>query len=161
MKLILSLIVALNLLRSPDISEIRKIYPEAHNSESLSKELASKLSKVDVKDDKTLVAYKGASIMLLSKFSKNISYKIASLKEGSKLVELSVATEPNNAEVHMIRLSIQENIPKFIDYRKNKKEDKDFILAHYNEQSGVLKAYLKTFVLQSKTFSDQEKKSIK
>jgi hypothetical protein len=161
MKLILSLIVALNLFSSPDINEIRRIYPEAHNSESSAKELSIKLAKVNVDSDKTLVAYKGASITLLSKFANKIADKIANFKEGSKLVELAVAAEPDNVEIRMIRLSIQENIPKFINYRKNKKEDKDFILAHYKEQPSALKTYLKVFILQSKSFSSEEKQSIK
>lgn len=161
MKLILSLIVALNIFSSPDIKEIRRMYPDAKNSESAAKELSLKLAKVDIDCDKTLVAYKGASITLLSKFSSNIADKVANFKEGSKLVELAVAAEPNNVEIRMIRLSIQENIPKIVNYRKNKKEDKDFILAHYKEQPNALKTYLKAYILQSKSFSLDEKQSAK
>lgn len=161
MKLIFSLFVVLNFFNNPDISEIRKIYPNAANSESLSKELSSKLSNVTTESDKTLVAYKGASITLMSKFVKKIAEKINDFKEGAKLVEFAVASEPNNIEIRLIRLSIQGNVPKIVKYNSNKKEDKDFILAHYKEQSGALKEYAKNFILQSKSFSTTEKQTIK
>jgi hypothetical protein len=61
----------------------------------------------------------------------------------------------------MIRLSIQENVPGITGYKKNIKEDKKYLTAHYAEQSGALKEYLKDFVLQSKSFSEKEKQFVK
>jgi hypothetical protein len=161
MKVLFSLFVFLSFFNNPDISEIRKSYANASNSEALSKELYSKLSDVTNESDKTLVAYKGASITLMSRFSKKIADKINRFKEGAKLVEFAVAKEPNNIEIRLIRLSIQANVPKIVKYNSNKKEDKDFILAHYKEQSGALKEYVKNFILQSKIFSAAEKQTIK
>ena len=161
MKLIFSLFVFLNFFNNPDISEIRKSYFNAANSESLSKNFSSKLSGVTNESDKTLVAYKGASIALMSKFAKKTADKIDDFKEGAKLVEFAVVSEPNNIEIRLIRLSIQGNVPKIVKYNSNKKEDKDFILAHYKEQSGALKEYVKNFILQSKSFSAAEKQTIR
>lgn len=76
------------------------------------------------------------------------------------MVEFAVASEPNNIEIRMIRLSIQEKAPKIVNYNKNKKEDKDFLVNHYKEQSGNLKTYIKNFMLQSKSFSTAEKQTI-
>ena len=45
--------------------------------------------------------------------------------------------------------------------KKNIKEDKKFITAHYGEQSAALKEYLKAFVLQSKSFSEKERQFVK
>lgn len=161
MKLLFSLFVFLIFFIKQDVSEIRKLYPNAANSEILSKEFFSKLTAVTTESDKTLVAYKGASITLISKFSKKIADKINHFKEGAKLVEFAVASEPNNIEIRLIRLSIQANVPKIVKYNRNKQEDKDFILAHYKEQSGALKEYVKNFILQSKSFSALEKQTIK
>lgn len=161
MKVLFFLFVFLGFFNNPDVSEIRKNYSNASNSEGLSKELYSKLSGVTNESDKTLVAYKGASITLMSKFAKKVADKVHGFKEGAKLVEFAVASEPNKIEIRLIRLSIQGNVPKIVKYNSNKKEDKDFILAHYKEQSGALKEYVKNFILQSKIFSAAEKQMIK
>jgi septum formation inhibitor MinC len=129
-------------------------------SESNAKEFASKLVDIEKADNKTLVAYKGASIVILSRFKKLISEKSKNFKEGAKMVEFAVASEPNNIEIRLIRLSIQEKAPKIVNYNKNKKEDKEFLLDHYKEQSGNLKAHIKNFMLQSKSFSAAEKQTI-
>lgn len=160
MKLFLSIFLFISFSNTPEITEIRKLYATVVISESNAKEFASKLANIEKDDNKTLVAYKGASIVILSRFKKLISEKSKNFKEGAKMVEFAVACEPNNIEIRMIRLSIQEKAPKIVNYNKNKKEDKEFLLDHYKEQSGNLKAHIKNFMLQSKSFSTAEKQTI-
>jgi len=160
MKLFLSIFLFLAFPKSPELTEIRKLYATVVNSESNAKEFASKLSDVTKEDNKALYAYKGASITILAKFKKEISEKSKSFKEGAKMVEFAVANEPNNIEIRLIRLSIQEKAPKILKYNSNKKEDKNFLLDHYKEQSGNLKEFIKNFILQSKSFSTAEKQTI-
>lgn len=160
MKLFLSICLLISFSNIPEIADIRKLYSSVLNTESNAKEFASKLADISKEDNKTLYAYKGASIAILAKFKKEISEKSKSFKEGAKMVEFAVASEPNNIEIRLVRLSIQEKAPKIINYNKNKKEDKDFLLNHYKEQSGNLKAYIKNFMLQSKSFSAAEKQTI-
>ena len=58
-----------------------------------------------------------------------------------------------------IRLSIQENAPKLLKYRANKTEDKQFIKDGYDAiKSSPIKTYVRGFIMQSKSFSDEEKK---
>jgi hypothetical protein len=77
------------------------------------------------------------------------------------LIEYAVASEPNNIEIRMIRLSVQENVPMIVNYRGKKKEDKKFLLDHYKEQTEAMKIYIGDFISQSKTFTQTEKQSIK
>ena len=107
MKGLLFLYLLLLPLLNPELTEIRKIYPNAANSETATKELAAKLSNITLESDKTLIAYKGASITMVSKFSKNLSEKITKFKEGVKWIEFAVANDPKNIEIRFIRLSIQ------------------------------------------------------
>lgn len=160
MKLFLSICLLLSFSNTPEITEIRKLYSSVVISESNAKEFALKLANIEKDDNKTLVAYKGASIVILSRFKKEISEKSKNFKEGAKMVEFAVASDPNNIEIRMIRLSIQEKAPKIVNYNKNKKEDKEFLLDHYKKQSGNLKAHIKNFMLQSKSFSTAEKQTI-
>jgi hypothetical protein len=160
MKLFLSIFFFLIFSNTPEISDIRKLYPSVVTSETNAKEFASKLADVTKEDNKTLVAYKGASIVILSKFKKEISDKTKNFKEGAKMVEFAVTSEANNIEIRLIRLSIQEKAPRILKYYGNIKEDKNFILDHYKESSSTLKTYLKNFILQSKSFSIAEKQTI-
>ena len=148
-------------LSDPSITEIRKLYTSASSSESNAKEFAAKLSEVTKDDNKTLVAYKGASLTIVSRLEKKGSDKSKKFKEGISLIEYAVANEPNAIEIRMIRLSVQENVPKIVNYRGNKKEDAKFLLDHYKEQTGTLKMYIGNFIVQSKSFTATEKQLVK
>ena len=160
MKSCFSFFVLLLFCNNPNLAEIRKAFPTAATSEISATAFASKLTDVS-SEDKTLLAYKGASITMVAKFKKKISEKISTFKEGSKLIESAVASESNNIEIRLIRLSIQENVPGIVKYKKNIKDDAAFILKHFKEQNAVLKEYIRSFVLQSKSFSAEEKLTFK
>lgn len=145
---------------NPSVTEIRKLYKTAAATESVAKDMAAKLTDVTKEDNKVLVAYKGASIIILSKLEKKVADKSKKFKEGAALLEYAATAEPNAIEIRMIRLSIQENVPKIVNYRGNKKEDKKFLLDHYKEQTGVLKAYVGEFISQSNSFTAIEKQLI-
>ena len=161
MKLLLSILLWINFLAAPELSAIRKMYADVAKSETNAKEFLDKLAGVSTTDDNVLVAYKAASILLDSKFEDKLRNKMERFKEGAKLLESTVKNEPNNIEIRMIRLSIQENVPGITGYKKNIKEDRQFITAHYGEQNATLKEYLKNFVLQSKSFSEKERQFVK
>lgn len=161
MKLLLTFILWLNFAGNPDLASIRKMYSDVSKSETNAKEFLDKLAGISGNDDKILVAYKAASILLDSKFEKKLGQKMERFKEGAKLLESTVKNEPNNIEIRMIRLSIQENVPGITGYKKNIKEDKKFITEHYDEQNSSLKEYLKNFILQSKSFSEKERQFVK
>lgn len=161
MKLLLSLLLWINFGGTPDLATVRKMYTGVTKSESNAKEFSEKLATVSDDDAKILVAYKAASILLDSKFEKKLRDKMDRFKQGATLLESTVKSEPNNIEIRMIRLSIQENVPGVTGYKKNIKEDKNYITAHYAEQNSALKEYLKDFILQSKSFSEKEKQFVK
>lgn len=160
MKAFFSLFIVLLFSGNPNLAEIRKAFPTASQNESSASAFAAKLNDVSA-DDKTLLAYKGASITMVSKFKKKVSEKISTFKEGAKLIESAVTSEPNNIEIRVVRLSIQENVPGITNYKKNIKEDAAFILKHYKEQSVVLKDYIRSFISHSKSFSAEEKLTFK
>jgi hypothetical protein len=146
---------------NPSITEIRKLYGTANSSESTATAFATKLIDVSKEDaNKVLVAYKGASIIILSKLEKKVADKSKKFKEGASFLEYSITNEPNSIETRMIRLSIQENVPKIVKYRGNIKEDKKFLLDHYKEQTGALKSYIGDFIAQSKSFTSAEKQLV-
>lgn len=159
MKLILS--IFLFLLAQPQMSEVRELYTDAAKSEKNAEAFAAKLSGVTDGDaNKTLVAYKGCALTLKSKFSGVLGDKISFMKEGAKLIDAAALAEPNNIEIRMIRLSVQESVPRIVNYRSNKKEDIAAIKRLYKD-AGDLKAYVRNFIVQSKSFTAAEKQQFK
>ena len=153
--------IFLFLFAQPEISEVRKLYIDADNSESTARVFNEKLAGVPDNDsNKVLVAYKGCALTLKAKFSGVLGDKISFMKEGAKLIDAAAVAEPNNVEIRMIRLSVQESVPRIVGYRSNKKEDKAFIIRHYKD-TGELKEYIRNFINQSKSFTPAERKSLK
>ncbi|CAM3590739.1 hypothetical protein [Flavobacterium chungbukense] len=161
MKVLMTLVLWISFVGTPDLASIRKMYSDVAKSETNAKDFVAKLASVSHNDDKILVAYKAASILVDSKFEKKLGEKIERFKEGAKLLEATIKSDPSNIEMRMIRLSVQEDVPAITGYKKNIKEDKKFITTYYAGQGAALKEYLKDFVLQSKSFSEKEKQFLK
>ena len=161
MKTIIFFISITTFLFKLDVSLVRKEYKEAVQSKTKTLVLYNKLQKVSKKDNKALVAYKGAVTTLAARQQKAIKDKKAFFKKGVALVEYAIQSEPNNIEIRFVRLSIQQNTPKFLRYNKQQKEDKKFILKHLkNVKSTTLKEYISSYILQSKHFTATEKSVI-
>ncbi len=142
-----------------DIAEVRKLYPAASANEKNAHEFHEIVNRVG-SDDAVIQAYRGAAETLLSKFSGKVGEKISHMKAGADLIDGAVSKDPDNIEIRMVRLSVQENVPRIVNYRKNKDEDKAAILAGY-EKSGPIKEYIRQFILRSDSFSKEEKNAFK
>ncbi len=143
------------------VSELRELYVKASDSKEISDQFSEKLKDVKKTDKAVLVAYKAAALTLKAKHAKKIKDKKAYFKEGAALLEYVIAKNPNDIELRVIRLSIQENSPKVLKYRAKKSEDAAYIYKHLKSVSNQAKKnYIKAFVLQSKSFSTEEKNVI-
>ena len=161
MKLSLLLISLFILAINPNIKEVRENYKQAVTSKSEAVSFNDYLKKITKEDDQRLVAYKGASITLTARYLKGAKEKGISFKKGVEWVEYAIERKPLDMEVRFVRLSIQQNSPKFLGYNKEIESDKSFILTNFNTiRSKDFKAYLKSYILDSEHFSQEEKKKI-
>lgn len=142
-----------------DISQVRKSYPTASANEKNAQAFHELVSRANT-DDAVMQAYKGAAETLLSKFARKVGEKISHMKAGADLIDDAVSRDPDNIEIRMVRLSVQENVPRIVNYRKNRDEDKAAILAQY-EKSGPVKEYIRQFILRSDSFTQEEKNAFK
>lgn len=162
MKFLFILFFTTLFLVAPDLTKIREDYINAVHSKENTEVLYNDLAEVVKSDEKILVAYKGAVTTLKAKFAKSTKDKKELFKDGATLLEYAVSEDSSNIEIRSIRLGVQENTPKVVNYRKNISEDKQYILDHFNEiTSSNLKSYIKGFVMHSKSFTDLEKEQIK
>lgn len=106
-------------------------------------------------------AYKGALMTLQSKLVKGIKNKKMLFREGVAHLEKSVLNEPNNIEIRTIRLSVQENTPKFLKYHSACEEDKEFILSNFSKITATtIRTFVKGYVQQSTIFTEEEKSKL-
>lgn len=161
MKFILIIISLTILTSSLNIREVRIEYKEAVASEVKLNAFSASLKNVTKKDDKRLVAYKGAAIALSARYLKGVKQKSTAFKNGVEWVEYAIEKKPQDIEVRYVRLSIQQNSPKFLGYHKEIEKDKNYILANYNSiQSKEFKKYLRSYIMDSDNFSEEEKSMI-
>lgn len=143
---------------TPTLSELRKQYPKANKNEATTDKLEKELASVTKENNTVLVAYKGAVLTLKAKFASGIGNKKSFFRKGAELLEYAVEKKPSNIEIRCIRLGVQENSPRITGYRKNIKEDKNFILKNYKSiTDSEVKKFVKGYVIISDAFSDSEK----
>ncbi len=159
MKVIFSILFSFFFIFTQELPEVREQYYSASKSKENAEKFYDLLSKYN-KDNKILIAYKGAATALKSKFTTDRKRKKDLFIEGVSMVEKAVKSDPNNVEIRLIRLSIQENTPKILKYKSNIEEDKKMILMAFDKQSQPLKEYIKIYAKQSKVFSEKEKQMI-
>ncbi|RDK88749.1 hypothetical protein [Marinirhabdus gelatinilytica] len=146
----------------PKLSQVRADYSVSHGNEQLVQKLFKELSSVTKDDNLVLVAYKGAVLTAMAEHSRVKKEKKEFFKEGAGLLEYAVAKAPNNIEIRTIRLSVQENTPRFLKYNKHMEEDRTFILQNFKDiASAGVSAFVKGYVLQSDGFTAAEKDSLR
>ena len=161
MRISIFLFVFLSFVISAEITEIRELYKMADLSEDNAVQLELKLQEVTKSDDKVLVAYKGAVNAMLAKYEKGVKNKKERFKNGVALLEYAAQEDVNNIEIIFVRLSVQQNSPKFLNYNKNIEVDKSYLLNNYpGIASEELRSYIKEYILHSNNFSEEEKNVI-
>jgi hypothetical protein len=162
MKYLLGIIFFISISsNAQDLNEIRSEYSKAYQNAEITAKLDGELADITSSNKAVLLAYKGAVSTLKAKFTKSKSDKKEYFKEGVSLLESAIMADPSNIEIRYLRMSVQENSPKFLGYHKNIGDDKEFILKNYaNNSSSSLKSLIKDFVLKSENFDEAEKNSI-
>lgn len=139
---------------TPKIDTVRNLYKKSYSSKENVQKFYEELKEVKKNDKAILVGYKAASIILKSKYTKGIKNKKILFKKGKNILENKIKEYPKNIELRLIRLSIQENVPKILKYKKNIIEDKNFIQKNLKTiKDKNLKNYIMSFISKSKSFS--------
>lgn len=158
MKLFLSFFAAFVFFFQSDLETLRNSYAKANESNSNTQNFIDTAEKQSGSDAVT-VGYKAAAKIMEAKIAK--SNRKSLVKTGATSLESVIKSNPNNAELRLIRMSVQENIPKIVGYRGGLKDDKAFLLNNYSKQNTALKGYIKRFAMQSKTMTEAEKATLK
>lgn len=135
-----------------NLTEIRNLYSNVSDSKAKQQDFIEYMEKADTKKP-VFQAYKGASLILQSKNTTDKKDKKDFFVQGAEFIESAVQKDPQNIEIRMIRLSVQENIPKALKYSSNIQEDVTFIQKNIDfTKDAELKLYVQQYIKQSKSF---------
>ncbi|KGE14835.1 hypothetical protein [Sphingobacterium deserti] len=138
-----------------DLTAVRKNFEEAKGSKAATDNLYNSLHSYR-ETDPLLIGYKGASLTLKARYEQERSEKRAMVAQGIRTLEGAIKSAPNNIELRLIRLAVQENSPKILKYKMNMQEDKQLILAHYAAQTVEVKSIIKRYAKQSTFFTAED-----
>lgn len=146
-----AILLLLMFFANSSLTEVRELYSNVTNSKEKQQQFIAYMQKGN-SNSAVFQAYKGASLVMTSKTAQRNERKNLFV-QGAEMIENAVANEPENMEIRMIRLSIQENIPKAFNYNANIQEDVDFIKNKLKTTKDTqLKTYVVHYVKQSKSF---------
>lgn len=158
MNLLFSFLTACILFFQSGLESLRSSYAKAPASNADTEAFISMAEKA-TGSDPAILGYKAAAKIMEAKVTGKD--RKALVKAGATALESTIKSNPSNIELRLIRLSIQENIPKIVGYRGSLKEDKAYILAQYGKQNAAMKNYIRRFAAQSKTITAGERAALK
>lgn len=141
------------------LDSIREAYFSGPKTEESAIEFNAMMSEINLSTP-THKAYYGAALSLKAKYGQNVREKKEFFVEAVEYIEAAVKAEPNNIEIRLIRLSVQENSPRIVRYKTNMDEDKALILDNYNSQSTAVKRCIRDYISNSDFFAKEEKERI-
>jgi len=107
------------------------------------REINEELALIGSSSIKEKEAYEGALLMRKAGLPIPPHEKLASFKTGYHKLESALANDSSNGEYHFLRLMIQEHVPKFVHYDKDRtKDSQDVYHSFRNLPPAVQKAIL-------------------
>ena len=146
---------------SVDIASIRILFQKAVSDEKACKQMIHLLAPYDEKKP-LLLGYRGSATMVMAKHIFNPFSKLSYFKRGKQMLESAINSDNKNFELRFLRFIAQTNMPSFLGYNDDIKNDKEYILNNYLH---IIEAKLKEFVLpslkESKYLTTNEKDQLK
>ena len=113
-----------------------------------------------LKENANTVTEKGYAAgfqMLMAKHTSNPFKKMRYFNGGKDLLEQQIADNRNNTELRFIRLCIQYHLPKYVGYKRDIEEDKDFLVNNlYKIKDKEVKSLLFKYLKAANMYTDQE-----
>lgn len=136
-----------------NLNQVRDSYRYASESKEKTEAFYELTKNSDYTSNLTLSGYYGCALTLKAAFAEKRGDKISFFKEGRKLIEDAIISEPDNIELRMIRLSVQYNAPRIVRYKGAIDIDKNFILENLDTVSSPkIKEFIKGFIAASAVF---------
>ena len=123
----------LQLFSGNEVQDLRSMYYKSIEDEQSAKKFFKYFDNKDVKNNVILTGYCAVANFLQSKHAWNPYVKLEYYNVGKAQLEHAIELDLENIELRFLRLSIQNNLPSFLDYSKSIKEDTNFLINHLTE----------------------------
>lgn len=143
-------VISVNTARaqSYSVSQIRNMYLKAVKDKPTCDHLLSVLKGSNERNP-LMWGFQGATLIVSALHCKMPWDKLSAYNKGKKTLEKALAVAPEDIELRYLRLGIQSNLPRYLDYRSDITRDSTFLR---KELSGIedrelrlnINAYLRT-----------------
>lgn len=120
----ISLLIQVNVF-CINIDFIRENYDRAVTDKNLCNQMIEDLKKAE--STPLRLAYLGSLQTIWANHVFNPFGKLSTFNIGTKNIEKAVESDPNNAEIRYLRLSVQKNAPAFLGYSSMIETDEIFL----------------------------------
>jgi len=121
------------------------------------KEVNDELLSLDKTQGKQ--AYKGALLMKKSGLLPEAKDKLSFFKEGRKELEQAISRDSTNVEYRFLRILIQENAPKIVNYNREIKKDASYLRKNYKNLPDIVQKALLNYSKTSKELKPEDFKN--
>jgi len=133
--LIISLLISQSVYSNDIATDCRDYYYGVCLNEVSIKDFDSYLELHKGNEEILIKAYQAIIWFLWADYYINPLQKWKCFNKGKKNLDFLIDRNKNNTELRFLRLTIQNNLPKFLGYNNNTKEDTDFIYTKINKIS--------------------------
>jgi hypothetical protein len=109
-----------------NIIHFRELYANAVADERIAQQLVRE-TNISASSNLTM-GYHGAAKIIMAKHLVNPFSKWNSFRSGRAILESAINADLSDAELRYLRLTIQENVPSFLGYKSNIRDDRSFLL---------------------------------
>ena len=120
------------------------------------REINEELALIASSSIKEKEAYEGALLMRKAALPIPPHEKLASFKTGYHKLESALANDSSNGEYHFLRLIIQEHVPKFVHYDKDRAEDSQDVYRSFRNLPPAVQKAILDYSIHSKLLHAKE-----
>jgi hypothetical protein len=100
--------------------------------------------------------YEGALLMRKAGLLKKPKDRLSSFKQGRIKLETALLADPDNAELHFLRLIIEEHAPKIVKYHSDIEKDKTLIIKNFKNLPPAVRHAILDYCENSKVLHKED-----
>ncbi|WP_302900142.1 hypothetical protein [Mucilaginibacter sp. BT774] len=154
MIMLLLLIVSVKVNAHPQKFEKAELY-EVMKSGSLDA-INNELEIVRSAPEKERDGYEGALLMRKAGLLKKPKDRLSTFKQGRIKLETALLADPENAELHFLRLIIEEHAPKIVKYHSDIEKDRAQIIKDFKSLSAAVRHAILDYCEKSKVLHKED-----
>lgn len=119
-------------------------------------EVNNEFATIKLAPEKERDGFEGALLIKKAGLMKKPKDRLGFFKQGRIKLETALLADPDNAEFHFLRLTIEEHAPKIVKYHSDIQKDKEVVIANFKNLSPALRHAILDYCENSKVLHKEE-----